>query len=364
MIISPLAAVGKKTLPFNNHPTLSNNLIAYWAFESTYAPGTVRQVVDATGQFVLPAPKISGGCPGFKTGMMGQTVAYGVLNCDAGNLVSGNGRAFCPLTFDLTVACWMSSGFTNSAIVYLQGAPNAAVWRLRLNNHGGGVVRPIAEFFSNLYDANGFTDFISAEPSSGSISDLNWHFVVAQYNYAARTCTIQVDNGTVYTSTNPTGGTSLYGLLNDGSSFGLSTGGSDTNDAVDELGLWGRLLTAAELSYLYNGGNAQTYGANIRTLNVTVVLADGITPAAGAIGVVCPTTADNRHSASFSTDGSGHATVTIGVGPVLIGVESNDATISGTLNAIVQDPGPTSVTVTLSTLGTSDFTSVFNNCPY
>jgi len=96
-------------------------------------------------------------------------------------------------------------------------------------------------------------------PLYATLTDGNWHFLRLLFDPATLTYGIQVDNGTIYTGA---ASEATFGLLATfdpvvftNSGGGLATGTAD----IDELALWPRHLTNAEVTTLYNAGMGHTW---------------------------------------------------------------------------------------------------------
>jgi hypothetical protein len=81
-----------------------------------------------------------------------------------------------------------------------------------------------------------------------------WYFFAAVYDSAASQIRVSVNDSTPAI-------TAFSGPVFHGSqALGVLTGaGALSNCAVDELGIWNRALTAAEITTLYNSGAGRTY---------------------------------------------------------------------------------------------------------
>lgn len=91
------------------------------------------------------------------------------------------------------------------------------------------------------------------EPA-GAISNGNFHLFVASFNAASKTLSLSVDDGAIQTAT-------LIGSPRDGgatSTDGLVVDGSSTH-RLDEFGIAPGVLSAADISYLYNSGAGRTH---------------------------------------------------------------------------------------------------------
>jgi hypothetical protein len=85
-----------------------------------------------------------------------------------------------------------------------------------------------------------------------------WHFVVLQHDATTHTLSLSRDNG-VGSASASTAGKPPYvttGSLTIGAGRG---GGYGFDGIIDEIGIWKRLLTPAEITQLYNGGVGLTY---------------------------------------------------------------------------------------------------------
>lgn len=134
---------------------------------------------------------------------------------------------------------WAVSSQQEYIILY-----NNAVDRFRL-----GVSSTGANFSS--IDANTF----------GAVSTNTWYFVYCCHDSVANVLKISVNNGTVDTIP--------YTLGVKDSTAGFRIGGGENglpyaDCTVDEIGMWKRDLTAAELTYLYNSGVGRTYNTTTK----------------------------------------------------------------------------------------------------
>ena len=80
--------------------------------------------------------------------------------------------------------------------------------------------------------------------------------VIAWHDATADTVNISINNGSTVSAAY------TFGSANGSSAFelGRRTGGASyLNGALDEMGIWKRVLTAAERTRLYNNGAGVTY---------------------------------------------------------------------------------------------------------
>lgn len=95
----------------------------------------------------------------------------------------------------------------------------------------------------------------------GSPSLATWYFVVAWHDATANTINIQVNNGTADSTAHSTGvdatATPDFMIGNYGTTLG--PGDEQWDGLIDQVGVWKRLLTADERTFLYNSGNGRAY---------------------------------------------------------------------------------------------------------
>ncbi len=84
-----------------------------------------------------------------------------------------------------------------------------------------------------------------------AISANTWYFIVADYTASTKTCRIRLNNGTVYSGTGTTNPSVLTAPLT--FSYPYSVG------YYDEWFLYKRVLTAQQITDLYNSGAGRTY---------------------------------------------------------------------------------------------------------
>lgn len=93
--------------------------------------------------------------------------------------------------------------------------------------------------------------------SSGFIQEGVWYFVVAWFDNAANTINLQINNGTVLTTSSVTAEP-----VSNSSPLRVGTSGSVAHffdGIMDAVSFWKRVLTAEERTYLYNSGNGRAY---------------------------------------------------------------------------------------------------------
>jgi hypothetical protein len=114
--------------------------------------------------------------------------------------------------------------------------------------------------------AGRFKLFVYGAASFGSAADVTdtnvistatWYFVVVWHDATANTINIQVNNGT------PVSTSHSAGIYDNDSAFKLGNQGSDGNNKwdgrLDQWGVWKKVLTSDERTWLYNSGAGRSY---------------------------------------------------------------------------------------------------------
>lgn len=228
--------------------TINNNLIAYWKFDETSG----NRYDSVAGRVMVPQGDV--------------TVAPGLI----GNAAWPN-QGDSPLTYfhagdltpvgDMTWVFWFMvptvEGYAASGTILDLQTFGGTDSNFTFTISGGGPVFGNVFLRGRLIDPQtGLRESVTAQ--SGSISEDVFHMFVIQINTALRVVDLSIDNGPFQESaplTSPVSASAGDLLVLDAP--------SPTEQYIDEMGVWGRLLTADELTYLYNGGAGRTYPLNI-----------------------------------------------------------------------------------------------------
>ncbi len=224
-------------IPFNfsffKSSNLTNNLIAYWKME-----GNSNDSVNAHN--------------GVDT-----SITYSTINgkIDKGSYNAGGGTISISHNADLnfttafTISFWFKATSNAQFQTYILSKLNAAAsdnnWSILYE-----YVNDTIEFYAGGYSGSA--------PRTGSgilVSDTNYHHIV--YTYDGSTWEGYKD------------GTNIFSVSK---TFSLATGGSNNlwmftfngtsnkvNASIDEIGLWNRKITSAEVTELYNNNNGKQY---------------------------------------------------------------------------------------------------------
>ncbi|MDP3722930.1 MAG: LamG-like jellyroll fold domain-containing protein [Candidatus Omnitrophota bacterium] len=223
--------------------TLTDGLIAYWKFEES---GGARD--DQKGPNDLADHNTVTQAAGKK----GNAALFTAANNESLS-IPDNAALSMGAEVDFTIAAWVYLAddvgqkvivakrdlISTPGIAYqIARSASVNVWRLNVGNNVASAVAEVS--------------------TSGDLSGA-WHFVVGWHDAVANTINLQVDEGSVsstsyssgsYDDTNPF----ILGNATTGTDEGVGMGGR-----IDEVGIWKRVLTTQERTDLYNNGAGNTY---------------------------------------------------------------------------------------------------------
>ena len=180
------------------------------------------------------------------TGKLGNCAQFTAANTewlshvDSADLSTGD--------IDFTVTAWFQLAATAaSQVIAAQWATtsNIRCWRLWYDSGNGKMA------FSISPDGTS-TETKQLATTLGLPSINTWYFIVASHDSVNNTISISANAGTVNSTSHTTGtidSTADFTIGGRGSSGADPLGG-----LVDEVGFWKKVLTAAEITKLYNGG--------------------------------------------------------------------------------------------------------------
>lgn len=213
--------------------SLLTSLVAYYKLEE--ASGTRA---DSTGRGNDLSTVTN--APGNTTGKVANAIQ---LVAASSQSVSRASTADLQGAVDWTIAAWVYLDSVGSERTIMA---KSVEWLLRYNtssqrfdfgwSDGGNIFRNVL--------ANTF----------GALSLATWYFVVGIHDSSTNQIKISVNNGAFNTAA-ATGVTTASAVVTIGQRGGVNF----WDGRVDEVGIWKRVLSAAELTTLYNGGNGTTY---------------------------------------------------------------------------------------------------------
>ena len=144
------------------------------------------------------------------------------------------------------VMTWVSKGRLDALAIGTRGFEYALEWW-----NGGSL------FNFGISGAAEFADQVNVAASSfGAVSAGNWYFVVGWYDAVDEMVRIQVNDGDVDQAAH------ANGAWNSGTPFVIGSFGHEIqrcDGLIDEVGVWKRVLTSEERTFLYNAGAGRTF---------------------------------------------------------------------------------------------------------
>lgn len=221
---------------------LLTNLVSYWKLDESSG-----NAIDSISGFTGTNTSVTYGAGKIRNGAVMDGVASKFVITDVSAL---------KITGQFSVQAWFKGTSTDS-IIYesYSGNPNVAGYRLETNDVGG-VGKATVLSGKNTGTTLG-TDYQFINGST-TVTDGAWHHMVGVYN--GTNLIIYVDgasNGSVAWANNPAFAATNY--IRIGCRNASGTDGNFVNGTIDEVAVWSRAITAAEVSQLYNGGSGLQY---------------------------------------------------------------------------------------------------------
>ncbi|MFN8595746.1 MAG: hypothetical protein U0559_06145 [Anaerolineae bacterium] len=223
----------------NTQSTLLSDLAAYWSLDE---PSGARQ--DATGHGNnLQAHNGVGVMPGKigEAAVFSPTLQSYLSHLDNADLSTGD--------VDFTIAGWAYlNSLQNPGSIVGKGntsAYNTLEYSLGYNSGVGRFAGVLGNYSTGIYDeASGF----------GSPAPGQWYFLVFWHNATQRQVGISVNGAENVIQYQGGGWDTPYEFR-----MGSDLTNQSWNGAIDEIGLWKRVLTADERAALYNNGQGCAY---------------------------------------------------------------------------------------------------------
>jgi hypothetical protein len=237
-----------------------DNLVAWWTFDETSG-----NRADSHGSNTA----VPTGTPGYGTGKKGNALDLEITSVNEYLTVTDNDSISLNAT-DFTICGWVYFESLSGTTLAFLLSKYAAAYEYSLYYTPGATNR-----FNLTVFHNGVNDPITASVAGATTGV--WYFIAATFNNTSKALTISVDNGTPGTAT-ATGKT----IANTATNLFIGTlSAAPGNDAytldgmMDEWAIWKRVLTAEEITWLYNAGAGRTYseldaGAALTALDMTL----------------------------------------------------------------------------------------------
>lgn len=151
--------------------------------------------------------------------------------------------------FDFSIAGWVNFTTISRQLILGKGDAGGATDEYYV------ILESDGKLYFHVGNGSAFGDVTGN--TLGVLSSGTWYFFVAWHDSVANTVNISSNDGAVDSASYSGGSYDSalpFALGRDG-----SYGGLYLNGQLDEVGIWKRVLTAAERTRLYNGGNGITY---------------------------------------------------------------------------------------------------------
>jgi hypothetical protein len=230
--------------------TLLIRLNAYWKFNET--SGTRLDETTNNHDLVLFNSAI-----GSATGIISNAADILGTSTDVFSLQTASELAFSGAQ-DFTISTWIYIDDKSASHGYITKRDSVNNRRSYLINYGSGIDRIS---FTVSGDGTSGTTSQAVANNLGSPSINTWYHIVCYHDSVNDVIGIIVNNGTPDTTAHTQG---VYNNTTDkfGVGFLAWESGSPTsefNGRVDETGVWTKVLTAQEITDLYNSGSGLTY---------------------------------------------------------------------------------------------------------
>jgi hypothetical protein len=216
--------------------TLLQNIISYWPLNETDGSAADSLSIHTGSCVDISYNSTSGklaGCYKFKNGGSTSRVTVGNIQ---------------PTTFSYSFWLKTASASTNDMFLIDNTDYSSNWYGYRIYIGSGGMV--------SFITCDGASHIPEVTGTAHSVVDNNWHHVVAVADSSANTIGVYVD--TSYYSYSTTYDVSYFsGCI---TSFGQNGNNQYMyNGQLDEIGVWNKALTTAEVAELYNNGNGLAY---------------------------------------------------------------------------------------------------------
>lgn len=224
--------------------TLTNGLISYWTMNAA-SGGETDSEPTGTAHNLSDNNTVTAG-----TGLISgarQFTAASTEFLSVADHADYSGGAAVVLSFIFWVN--MDAKGANRSIMSKYGSSGNREYNLRYLTS--------SDKFNWVVSADGIAQTVNLGANNfGSPSTGTWMMVYCYLDGPNGTAGVSVNNGTANTSSALTGGCfdSTAALQ-----IGALTSGTTWDGRIDEVGIWNRVLTAGELTSLYNGGAGKTY---------------------------------------------------------------------------------------------------------
>lgn len=219
--------------------SVRSGLVVYWSLDEA-SGNRVADWQERTGLTLVDNNTVTQA-----DGKIGKAASFAAANSE--NFTLADNASLSMGNFDFTLAIWVYLGDQSTdRRAYHKGrglAPNEFAYALRYRQGGNHMRFAIS-------DGSSATGVNSTETTSGA----TWYLVICQHDATGNTIGVSVNGGAFATATWSTGSFDDADQL----IMGSDTAGTFYDGRMDSFMIWKRLLTSAEIAYLYNGGTGRS----------------------------------------------------------------------------------------------------------
>ena len=222
---------------------LRKGLLAFWKMDET---GTSPPRLDATGDSGHTLNNFGGGTQSDRDVILGRAPDFRGVTGQGMGTTSNDFRFYADGNKTFSFSYWVYHDNSGSYEHLGRGRHLQVVTQEWKVHRQGGNLETV---FGN-----------AAKTTVGdTIPDTTWTHCVTTYDFATGAIQLIVNDGTPVTDTYAPGVPASGGTEPAFYVGGQSAGGASIDGAIDEVGVWLRVLTAEEITKLYNGGIGITY---------------------------------------------------------------------------------------------------------
>ena len=222
--------------PLFSHSTLQQSLVAYWRLEE--ASGT--RLDDLNGCGGAGCDMTDNNTVTQNPGTIGNAAQFTNANSEYLSHVDNADLSVGDIDFTWSVWVYLDSKAANRTIIFKSGG-TAATSAYQI------LYDQVADRFKFIV-GNGTTSGTAQANVLGSPSTATWYFIIGWHDATANTVNIQVNNGTVNTTSYSSGG------QDEANPFYIGRGTAYMDGRADEIGFWKKVLSSGERTLLYNSG--------------------------------------------------------------------------------------------------------------
>jgi hypothetical protein len=229
-----------------------DNLISYWALdESSAGAGAVTRNDSHASNNLSDTNTTASG-----TGIISNGADFEASNSEYLSITDAS-QSGLDVTGDMSISMWLK----------VESAPSNTEWTLLAKHGGTNATRSYLFRYKDTSGTKALSMRVSSDGTSTNqtestvntdLSTATWKHVVMTYTASAGEVRFYVD-GSQVGATQTGARTSIY----NGTAYfslGASANGTDNFDGLmDEVGIWDRVLTGAEITSLYNSGAGLAY---------------------------------------------------------------------------------------------------------